>query len=114
MREKADFWKGRPKRRSRKIARDLRALAPGIAILFCLGSAAAVIAAAESVPNEFIPSTEIQFEAAARLATLDHETSRETENRSRADRAELDPRRGDCLRSGLVDDLDEFDHEDQG
>ena len=119
------FWNRRPKRRSRKIAHDLRVLTPGIAVLFCLGSAATVIAAAESIPNQYIPATKIQFENEARLASRAHaESSRlayhvsdgvsdHASDHAAVNRAGLDPRRADCGRPVLVNDFDELDFKDE-
>jgi hypothetical protein len=97
------FWKGRPKRRSRRIARDVRAVSPTIAIFLCVGMTASVIAATESIPKRMSSSSErdIDSEAVSTPAPV------------RADAIETDRRREDCSRPFLVHDLDELDLEDQ-
>ena len=46
----AETWRGRHKRPSRRLLRDLRAFLPVIGVLFCFASSATVIVAAEKVP----------------------------------------------------------------
>lgn len=46
----AESWRGRHKRLSRRLLRDLRTFLPLIGVLFCFASSATVIVAAEKVP----------------------------------------------------------------
>jgi hypothetical protein len=50
-------WRGRHKRASRRLRRDLRVILPMIGVLFCFASSATVIVAAEQVslhPNPIL------------------------------------------------------------
>jgi hypothetical protein len=48
-------WRGRHKRLSRRLSRDLRTLLPMIGVILCLASSASVIVAAENVPLHKMP-----------------------------------------------------------
>lgn len=48
-------WRGRHKRLSRRLLRDLRTLLPMIGVFICLASSATVIVAAENVPLHEVP-----------------------------------------------------------
>jgi hypothetical protein len=103
LRHSTIFWKGRPKRRSRRIARDLRVASPAIAIFLCVGMTASVITATESMPRRTSAPIERASDSdAASVSTPDRSAS-----------VEADRRREDCSRFLLVHDLDEFDFEDQ-
>ena len=54
MLESRFFWKGRRKRRSRKVANDFRLAAPLLFLTFCFAGSATAIAAVEWAP-EHIP-----------------------------------------------------------
>jgi hypothetical protein len=95
----SNYWKRRPKRLWRRVAHDLRMLAPALAILFCIVSTAAVIAAAESIPMQSIPPTDHSLETTSFV-----EVSSEDVDASRV--AAFRPTRADCARVGLLDDLD--------
>jgi len=47
-------WRRRHKRTSRRLGRELRIFLPLIGVVFCFGSSATVIVAAESVPLQSI------------------------------------------------------------
>ena len=105
MRQISAYWKGRPKAWSRRVARDLRTLAPGIALILCVSSAASVIAATESIPLRAVESARGPFDR----SSTSLETSEPAVESERFDR-----RGSDCGRSVLVDDLDQFDFEHEG
>jgi hypothetical protein len=45
-----DYWRGRRKRISRRLARDVRTLAPLLGVLLCFVSSASAIVTAEKLP----------------------------------------------------------------
>lgn len=92
----SNYWKGRPKRLSRRVAHDLRALAPALGILFCVVSTASVIAAAEAIPMQEIPETDHSAEYVD-VSTTDAHASRATD---------LLPTRADCARLASVHNFD--------
>lgn len=50
-------WKGRRKRVSRRIARDLRTIWPAFGLVFCFLSCATTIVAFEAIPGERVSAT---------------------------------------------------------
>jgi hypothetical protein len=50
-------WRGRHKRLSRRLLRDLRTLLPMIGVILCLASSATMIVAAENVPLHKMPGS---------------------------------------------------------
>lgn len=50
MNLESEIWRGRPKRVSRRLLRDLRTFLPVFGLLFCFAASATVIVAAEKMP----------------------------------------------------------------
>lgn len=104
MGEPERSWKKRPKRRSRRIAHDLRAAAPAFLIVGCLATTASVIVATEAVSVQ------------ASDTVLDAFTASEATRSARpaTGEAAAPQRFVDCARRALLQDLEKLDLEDQG